>query len=102
MRRVLILGLYYPPANFMAGRRLEGWAKHLPAFGYEPLVLTRFYHRLERHTHDFYAAGRPTRTLWRAEPLGERPRARQGARSGSLRVARPRPLVLAALVWRVR
>src|ERR1043165_7351715 len=65
MRRVLILGLYYPPANFMAGRRLEGWAKHLPAFGYEPLVLTRFYDPEERHTHDFYAAGRAPRTLHR-------------------------------------
>jgi glycosyltransferase involved in cell wall biosynthesis len=63
MRRVLILGLYYPPANFIAGRRLEGWARHLPAFGYEPLVLTRFYDPEERHTHDFYAVGRATRTL---------------------------------------
>ena len=73
MRRVLILGLYYPPANFMAGRRLEGWARHLPAFGYEPLVLTRFYDPEERHTHDFHAAGRPTRTL--REPWAEEGRA---------------------------
>lgn len=63
MPRVLILGLYYPPANFMAGRRLEGWARHLPAFGYEPLVLTRYYDPEERETHDFYASVRRTRTL---------------------------------------
>jgi hypothetical protein len=63
MPKVLILGLYYPPANFMAGRRLEGWARHLPAFGYEPLVLTRYYDPEERNSQDFYASARPTRTL---------------------------------------
>jgi hypothetical protein len=63
MRKVLILGLYYPPANFMAGRRLEGWARHLPSFGYEPHVLTRYYDPEERDRHDFYASSRPTRTL---------------------------------------
>lgn len=61
--RVLILGLYYPPANFIAGRRLEGWARHLPSFGYEPLILTRYYDPEERNTHDFDASSRPTRTL---------------------------------------
>ena len=63
MPRVLILGLYYPPANFIAGRRLEGWARHLPSFGYEPLVLTRYYDPEERNKHDFYASSRKTRTL---------------------------------------
>lgn len=63
MPRVLILGLYYPPANFSAARRLEGWSRHLPAFGYEPLVLTRYYDPEERNTGDFYASSRPTRTL---------------------------------------
>lgn len=61
--RVLILGLYYPPANFMAGRRLAGWAQHLPSFGYDPLVLTRYYDPDERDSHDFYASSRPTKTL---------------------------------------
>lgn len=63
MPRVLILGLYYPPANFSASRRLEGWARHLPSFGYEPLVLTRYYDPEERNSGDFYASSRPTRTL---------------------------------------
>jgi hypothetical protein len=63
MRRVLLLGLYYPPANFMAGRRLQGWARHLPDFGYDPLVLTRYYDREARDSHDFYASSRPTKTL---------------------------------------
>lgn len=63
MARVLILGLYYPPANFMAGRRLEGWARHLPAFGYDPLVLTRYYDPEERNSQDFYASSRATKTL---------------------------------------
>jgi hypothetical protein len=69
MPRVLILGLYYPPANFIAGRRLEGWARHLPSFGYEPLVLTRYYDPEERNKHDFYASSRRTRTL--SEPWVE-------------------------------
>jgi glycosyltransferase involved in cell wall biosynthesis len=63
MARVLILGLYYPPANFMAGRRFEGWSRHLPSFGHEPLVLTRFYDPEERNSRDFYASSRSTRTL---------------------------------------
>ena len=61
--RVLILGLYYPPATFRAGRRLEGWARHLPTFGYEPLVLTRYYDSAERNTNDFYASARRTHEL---------------------------------------
>lgn len=73
MPRVLILGLYYPPANFMAGRRLEGWARYLPEFGYEPLVLTRFYDPEERDTHDFFASSRATRTL--SQPWMEQNRA---------------------------
>jgi glycosyltransferase involved in cell wall biosynthesis len=63
MARVLIMGLYYPPANFMAGRRLEGWRRHLPSFGYEPLVLTRYYDPEEASGQDFYASSRPTKTL---------------------------------------
>lgn len=63
MPRVLILGVYYPPANFIAGRRLEGWARHLPSFGHEPLVLTRYYDPEERNSHDFYASSRTARTL---------------------------------------
>lgn len=63
MPKVLILGLYYPPANFIAGRRLAGWARHLPSFGYEPLVLTRYYDPDERNGHDFYASQRATHTL---------------------------------------
>jgi glycosyltransferase involved in cell wall biosynthesis len=63
MARVLILGLYYPPANFMAGRRLEGWVRHLPSFGYEPLVLTRYYDPEEGSGQDFFASSRPTKTL---------------------------------------
>lgn len=63
MARVLILGLYYPPANFSASRRLAGWCKYLPAFGHAPVVLTRYYDPDERNTGDFYASSRPTRTL---------------------------------------
>jgi hypothetical protein len=69
MPKVLILGLYYPPANFIAGRRLAGWARHLPSFGYEPLVLTRYYDADERNGQDFYASQRATRTL--SEPWVE-------------------------------
>ena len=35
----------------------------MPSFGYEPLVLTRYYDPVERNSHDFYASSRPTQTL---------------------------------------
>lgn len=35
----------------------------MPSFGYEPLVLTRYYDPEERNSQDFYASSRPTRTL---------------------------------------
>jgi glycosyltransferase involved in cell wall biosynthesis len=73
MARVLVLGVYYPPANFIAGRRLEGWARHLPSFGHEPRVLTRYYDPEERNGHDFYASSRTARTL--GEPWVEEGRA---------------------------
>ncbi len=63
MPRVLIMGLYYPPANFSASRRLEGWSRHLPSFGYDPLVLTRYYDPEERNSGDFYASSRAVHTL---------------------------------------
>ena len=39
-RNVLILSTYYPPANFIAGRRAYGLTKYLPEFGWKPYVIT--------------------------------------------------------------
>lgn len=40
MNRVLIISYYYPPSPAVGAIRLNGIAKYLPEFGWEPLVLT--------------------------------------------------------------
>ncbi len=40
MKKVLILSYYYPPANFIAGRRAYGVSKYLHEFGWTPYVVT--------------------------------------------------------------
>ncbi len=39
-RKVLIVSFYFPPTNSMAAVRVGKFAKYLPSFGWEPLVLT--------------------------------------------------------------
>ncbi|MCL0078842.1 glycosyltransferase, partial [Dehalococcoidia bacterium] len=39
-RRVLIVSFYFPPANSIAAVRIGKFAKYLPQFGWEPIVLT--------------------------------------------------------------
>lgn len=63
MARVLILTIVYPPANYVAGRRIEGWVRHLPSFGYSPFVLTRYYDPADQIGGDFMAPGRSPKTL---------------------------------------
>jgi hypothetical protein len=38
---VLIMSYFYPPCNLTASQRAYAWAKYLPEFGYEPIVITR-------------------------------------------------------------
>jgi len=48
MRRVLIVAYYFPPLGGMGSIRVTGFATHLPAYGWEPVVLaprTGAYHR---------------------------------------------------------
>jgi glycosyltransferase involved in cell wall biosynthesis len=39
-KRVLIVSFYFPPANSVAAVRVGKFAKYLPQFGWEPVVLT--------------------------------------------------------------
>ena len=40
MKKVLIVSFYFPPTNSVAAVRLGKFAKYLPQFGWEPIVLT--------------------------------------------------------------
>lgn len=46
MRKILIISPHYPPSNLAAVHRARLFAKHLPSFGWEPIILTVH--------HDFY------------------------------------------------
>ena len=40
MRKILIISPHYPPSNLAAVHRSRLFAQHLPAFGWEPIILT--------------------------------------------------------------
>src|SRR3954467_15390976 len=40
MRRVLMVGYWYPPAPGAAAQRMEGFARYLPEYGWVPTVVT--------------------------------------------------------------
>ncbi|MBB1284684.1 hypothetical protein HRH25_09900 [Flavisolibacter sp. BT320] len=40
MQKILIITPHYPPSNLAAVHRSRLFAKHLPAFGWEPIILT--------------------------------------------------------------
>jgi hypothetical protein len=40
MRKILLISSHYPPSNLTAVHRIRMFAKHLPSFGWEPIVLT--------------------------------------------------------------
>lgn len=51
-RRILIITPHYPPSNLAAVHRSRLFAQHLPAFGWEPIILTvheRFYEEALDH-----------------------------------------------------
>jgi hypothetical protein len=41
LKKVLILGYFFPPCNLTASQRSLGWAKYLNKFGYYPIIITR-------------------------------------------------------------
>ena len=46
MRKILIISPHFPPSNLAAVHRSRLFAHHLPAFGWEPIILTvheKFY-----------------------------------------------------------
>lgn len=43
MRKVLIIAYYFPPRPGMGSQRPIGLAKHLPQYGWEPIILTPRY-----------------------------------------------------------
>ena len=40
MKKILIITPHYPPSNLAAVHRSRLFAQHLPAFGWEPVILT--------------------------------------------------------------
>lgn len=41
MKKVLIISYYFPPENRIGALRSAEFAKHLPSFGWDPVILTR-------------------------------------------------------------
>lgn len=41
LKKVLIIGYFFPPCNLTAGQRVQGWADHLIKSGYYPTIVTR-------------------------------------------------------------
>lgn len=40
LRRVLLIAYYFPPSVDVGAKRAEGFFRHLPEFGYQPIILT--------------------------------------------------------------
>jgi glycosyltransferase involved in cell wall biosynthesis len=40
MKKVLIISYFFPPRGSVGGLRIQGLAKYLPEFGWEPIILT--------------------------------------------------------------
>ncbi len=52
MKRILILYPHFPPSNLAGVHRARLFAQHLPAFGWEPVILTvheDYYEELPDH-----------------------------------------------------
>jgi hypothetical protein len=47
MRKILLIASHYPPSNLTAVHRVRMFAKHLPSFGWQPIVLTVDEHYYE-------------------------------------------------------
>ncbi|TWI81395.1 hypothetical protein IQ13_2413 [Lacibacter cauensis] len=76
MKKILIITPHYPPSNLAAVHRSRLFAQHLPAFGWEPIILTvheDFYEEeLDWNLHKLLPAGQRIEKV-RAYPV-TRPR----------------------------
>lgn len=63
MRKILFISPHYPPSNLAAVHRSRLFAQHLPAFGWEPIILT---------VHEDYYEEALDRNLEQLLPEGQR------------------------------
>lgn len=60
-KKILIISAHYPPSNLAAVHRSRLFAQHLPAFGWEPIILTvdeKYYEEaLDRNLYKLLPAG---------------------------------------------
>jgi glycosyltransferase involved in cell wall biosynthesis len=56
-RKVLVLSYFFPPCNLPASQRAGGWARHLPEFGFHPVVVTRNWDHPVRRAEDMVRPG---------------------------------------------
>ena len=60
MKKILIISPHFPPSNLAAVHRSRLFAQHLPAFGWEPIILTvheKFYEeRLDHNLEKLFRA----------------------------------------------
>lgn len=63
MKKILIISPHYPPSNLAAVHRSRLFAQHLPAFGWEPVILT---------VHEDHYEEEPDWNLHKLLPAGQR------------------------------
>ncbi len=63
MKRVLIVAPHFPPSNLAAVHRSRLFARHLPAFGWEPVILT-VHHKYYEERLDWNLQGLVSDDLW--------------------------------------
>jgi hypothetical protein len=63
LKKILIISPHYPPSNLAAVHRSRLFAQHLPAFGWEPIILT---------VHEDYYEEAPDWNLQQLLPVGQR------------------------------
>lgn len=51
-RTVLIISYHYLPEVMAGSYRIHAWAKYLPRFGWEPIILTRYRNKTETNSSD--------------------------------------------------
>jgi hypothetical protein len=61
-RRVLIVAYYFPPLGGIGSLRVAGFARHLPEFGWEPVVLAPRHGAYHRDPDSVYPEERVLRT----------------------------------------
>jgi hypothetical protein len=52
MKKILIISYFFPPSNFAGSYRVASWVKHLPKFGFYPVIITRCWNENQTGTTD--------------------------------------------------